>query len=153
MTSKMNGVLTFFIVSLAISSSIEAKSRRVINCLFKSGGKTWTIRNTPAKCCKRKRFMNEWPPPKNEHKNDTFIVSPKISTRSVSECQIFCPLLKALKGCDYICHWYLCNRDTNGDHCQCKAICEKKPVPPVKCGDTEIDLDIFHPLGRTPFVH
>ena len=145
----MKGALTFLFVSLALFSSIKAQSR--ITCLFKSGGKTWTIRNTPATCCKRGRFMNEWPQPKNEHKNDTFIVSPKISTRSVSRCQILCPLLKALKGCDYMCQWYLCNRDTNGDHCQCKTICEKKPVPPVKCGDTEIDLDIFHPLGRTPY--
>ena len=151
----MKGALTFLFVSLALFSSIKAQSR--ITCLFKSGGKTWTIRNTPATCC-MKRFL--WPPPKNEHKNDSLmeginckIKSPKILRRSVSDCQIFCPLLKALKGCDYMCQWYLCNRDTNGDHCRCKTICEKKLVPPVKCGETEIDLDIFHPLGRTPWGH
>ena len=136
MTLKMKGALIFLFVSLAIFSTIEAQKGSEsgkTTCLVKSGGKTWTVRNTPTACCNRRGYL-------------------RFKDRSsFSECQILCPLFKALKGCNYMCHWYLCNRDTDGDHCQCKTLCEKKTVPPVKCGETEIDLDIFHPLGRTPF--
>ena len=137
MTLEMKGVLMFLFASLAIFSTIEAQSgknyTRPCKIRHSKTGKTWTIHNTPDGCCNRRGYLRFKDP------------------KSFSECQILCPLFKALKGCHYMCHWYLCNRDTDGDHCKCKTLCEKKTVPSVECGNTEIDLDIFHPLGRTPF--
>ena len=133
MTLKMKGALIFLFVSLAIFSTIEAQEEsRKTTCLLKSRGKTWTVRNTPARCCNRRGYLS--------FKRGF----------SFSGCQILCPLFKALRGCDYMCHWPMCSLDTDHDHCQCKTLCEKKTVPSVECGETEIDLDIFHPLGRTP---
>ena len=71
----------------------------------------------------------------------------KLKWRPIKECDPFvCPLF-ALKGCDFMCHWYLCNRNTNGDYDQCKTKCEAMPhplLPPLdKSGDGEIDCNIF----------
>ena len=114
----------FLFVSLAMFSKIEAQSRKTDakHCKIRTRGKTWTIYNTPDGCCNRRGY---------------------ISFRSVSECQILCPLLNALRGCEFMCHWYLCNRNTNGDYDQCVTKCETMPhplLPPVdKSGDREID--------------
>ena len=124
----MKGALIFLLASLAIFSTIEAQSAKNYTglCKIRARGKTWTIHNTPDGCCNRRGYL-----------------SSKMLTRSESECQILCPFLKALKGCHFMCHWKLCNRDTNGDYDQCKTKCETMPhplLPPVdESGDGEID--------------
>ena len=131
MTFEMKGVLIFSFVSLAIFSSIEAQSRKIDAklCKIRAKGKVWTLYNTPDGCCDRRGYK-------------TF----KMLTRS-SECEFLCPAIRALKGCEFMCRWPTCNRDTNGDNDQCKTKCEAMPhplLPPLdKSGDGEIDCNIF----------
>ena len=68
----------------------------------------------------------------------------KLKWRPIKECDPFvCPLF-ALKGCDFMCHWYLCNRDTNGDYGQCKTKCESEQSTIDTTGDGDvIDLDML----------
>merc|ERR1712133_271717 len=126
---KMKGVPFFLFVLLVIISTIDAqKNRGKIVGKIKARGKIWKVRNTPAKCCNKRGWLN----------------NPRSLSKSVSECQILCPLFKALKGCDFMCHWYLCNRDTNGDYGQCKTKCESEPNPVEPNDSSEVlDLDKF----------
>ena len=134
MTLEMKGVLMFLFASLAIFSTIEAQSgknyKRPCKLRHSKTGKTWTIYNTPDGCCNRRGYL-----------------SYKMLTSSYPECQILCPFLRALKGCNFMCHWTLCNHDANGDYDQCKTKCEAMPhplLPPLdKSGDGEIDCNIF----------
>ena len=129
MTLEMKGVLMFLFASLAIFSTIEAQSgknyKRPCKLRHSKTGKTWTIYNTPDGCCDRRGYK-------------TF----KMLTRS-SECEFLCPAIRALKGCEFMCRWPTCNRDTNGDYDQCETKCETMPHPLLPPVDKEIDCNIF----------
>merc|ERR1719282_1159 len=129
---EMKGVPFLLFLLLVIISTIDAqKNSRKIIAKVRVKGKLWKVRNTPATCCK-KRGRGYW------------IKTPQSLSKSVSECQILCPLFKALKGCDFMCHWYLCNRDTNGDYGQCKTKCESEQSTIDTTGDGDvIDLDML----------
>ena len=124
----MKGALIFLLASLAIFSTIEAQSRKIYGkfCKLRARGKTWTMYNAPDGCCNRRGYL-----------------IPETLTGSVPKCLIVCPALRALKGCEFMCRWPMCNRDTNGDYDQCKTKCETMPLPPVdEYGDGEIDCSI-----------
>merc|ERR1712126_295873 len=48
----------------------------------------------------------------------------KSKTRSGYCQESFCPLLKALKGCNFMCNFYLCNQNKGGE-AKCKKSCNK----------------------------
>ena len=125
----MKGVPFFLFVLLVIISTIDAQKNRRGKIIGKvrARGKIYKIRNTPPTCCNKRGWLKPL----------------KSLSKSVSECQILCPLFKALKGCDFMCHWYLCNRDTNGDYGQCVTQCKATPDP-VDVETTDVlDLDNF----------
>ena len=49
-------------------------------------------------------------------------------TWTTSEAPVLCPFLRALKGCDFICHLHLCNHAPISEHGLCKTKCETKPA-------------------------
>merc|ERR1712133_129131 len=113
---KMKIGLYFTFIFLVTFSTINAgsklKSRTKIppkavthTCSCKIKGVQYKIRNVPTKCCSNGRI--KW-------------------IKSISGyCQSeFCPLLKALKGCNFMCNFYLCNQNKGGE-AKCKKSCNK----------------------------
>merc|ERR1712227_426325 len=78
-------------------------------CSCKIKGVQYKIRNVPTQCCSRNGRI-KW--------------NTKSKLRS-GYCQAaFCPLLKALKGCNFMCNFYLCNQNKGGE-AKCKKCCNK----------------------------
>merc|ERR1712126_703079 len=116
---KMKIGLYFTFIFLVTFSSINAgsklKSRPKISpkavtrtCSCKIKGVQYKIRNVPNKCCSNGRI--KW--------------NIKIKSRSVYCQGAFCPLLEALKGCNFMCNFYLCNQNKGGE-AKCKKSCNK----------------------------
>merc|ERR1712126_790764 len=116
---KMKIGLYFTFIFLVTFSSINAgsklKSRPKISpkavtrtCSCKIKGVQYKIRNVPNKCCSNGRI--KW--------------NIKIKSRSVYCQGAFCPLLEALKGCNFMCNFYLCNQN-KGSEAKCKKSCNK----------------------------
>merc|ERR1712126_562239 len=102
----------FLVTFSTINAGSKLKSRTKIppkavthTCSCKIKGVQYKIRNVPTKCCSNGRI--NW-----------------IKSRS-GYCQSeFCPLLKALKGCKFMCNFYLCNQNKGGE-AKCKESCKK----------------------------
>merc|ERR1712227_19155 len=78
-------------------------------CSCKIKGVQYKIRNVPTQCCSRNGRI-KW--------------NTKSKLRA-GYCQAaFCPLLKALKGCNFMCNFYLCNQNKGGE-AKCKKCCNK----------------------------
>merc|ERR1712126_668385 len=77
-------------------------------CSCKIKGVQYKIRNVPTKCCSNGRI--KW--------------NIKSKKRSGYCQESFCPLLKALKGCNFMCNFYLCNQNKGGE-AKCKKSCKK----------------------------
>merc|ERR1712133_158707 len=116
---KMKIGLYFTFIFLVTFSTINAgsklKSRPKISpkavtrtCSCKIKGVQYKIRNVPNKCCSNGRI--KW--------------NIKIKSRSVYCQGAFCPLLEALKGCNFMCNFYLCNQNKGGE-AKCKKSCNK----------------------------
>merc|ERR1712133_265924 len=105
----------FLVTFSTINAGSKLKSRPKISpkavtrtCSCKIKGVQYKIRNVPNKCCSNGRI--QW--------------NIKSKTRS-GYCQAeFCPLLKALKGCNFMCNFYLCNQNKGGE-AKCKKSCNK----------------------------
>merc|ERR1712126_525954 len=102
----------FLVTFSTINAGSKLKSRPKISpkavtrtCSCKIKGVQYKIRNVPTKCCSNGRI--KW-------------------IKSISGyCQSeFCPLLKALKGCNFMCNFYLCNQNKGGE-AKCKKSCNK----------------------------
>merc|ERR1712133_152457 len=120
---KMKIGLYFTFIFLVTFSTINAgsklKSRPKISpkavtrtCSCKIKGVQYKIRNVPNKCCSNGRI--KW--------------NIKIKSRSVYCQGAFCPLLEALKGCNFMCNFYLCNQNKGGE-AKCKKSCNKPTSP------------------------
>merc|ERR1712126_358384 len=114
---KIGLYLTF--IFLVTFSTINARSKlksspkippkavtRTCSCKIK--GVQYKIRNVPTQCCSNGRI--KW--------------NIKIKSRSVYCQGAFCPLLEALKGCNFMCNFYLCNQNKGGE-AKCKKSCNK----------------------------
>ena len=76
--------------------------------------KKWAkIGNTPSKCCNKKGIITK----------RTFYKS------AAGQCDLLCPLLKTLKGCEFMCHFHLCFTAFGGSQDQCNAQCPTQPEP------------------------
>merc|ERR1712126_417018 len=105
----------FLVTFSTINAGSKLKSRPKISpkavtrtCSCKIKGVQYKIRNVPNKCCSNGRI--KW--------------NIKIKSRSVYCQGAFCPLLEALKGCNFMCNFYLCNQNKGGE-AKCKKSCNK----------------------------
>merc|ERR1712133_69407 len=105
----------FLVTFSTINAGSKLKSRPKISpkavtrtCSCKIKGVQYKIRNVPNKCCSNGRI--KW--------------NIKIKSRSVYCQGAFCPLLEALKGCNFMCNFYLCNQNKGGE-AKCKKSCKK----------------------------
>merc|ERR1712126_690500 len=105
----------FLVTFSSINAGSKLKSRPKISpkavtrtCSCKIKGVQYKIRNVPNKCCSNGRI--KW--------------NIKIKSRSVYCQGAFCPLLEALKGCNFMCNFYLCNQNKGGE-AKCKKSCNK----------------------------
>merc|ERR1712126_663816 len=105
----------FLVTFSTINAGSKLKSRPKISpkavtrtCSCKIKGVQYKIRNVPNKCCSNGRI--KW--------------NIKIKSRSVYCQGAFCPLLEALKGCNFMCSFYLCNQNKGGE-AKCKKSCNK----------------------------
>ena len=117
----MNHILSFAVAFLTTFSTINAVSLKVefepystmaMNdartgsrlCTYNIHGQTLKIPNVPRQCCNRDgRLYNN------------------VMSRSgygQSECQMVCPILKALKGCSFTCEFHIC-KDLCNKECKC----------------------------------
>merc|ERR1712126_465096 len=121
---KMKSI--FFLFTLLITiSTIEAQRGR--SAVYKIGSGRWArISNVPKQCCDKKRVIT----------NKTLMQA------STSSCQMLCPLLKTLKGCDFMCHWHLCytSPDYGGTEAACRTQCPTQTDAPDG-GDGEVGID------------
>merc|ERR1712126_275444 len=121
---KMKSI--FFLFALLITiSTIEAQKGR--SAVYKIGSGRWArISNVPKQCCDKKRVIT----------NKTLMQA------STSSCQMLCPLLKTLKGCDFMCHWHLCytSPDYGGTEAACRTQCPTQTDAPDG-GDGEVGID------------
>merc|ERR1712126_600267 len=109
----------FLVTFSTINAGSKLKSRPKISpkavtrtCSCKIKGVQYKIRNVPNKCCSNGRI--KW--------------NIKIKSRSVYCQGAFCPLLEALKGCNFMCSFYLCNQNKGGE-AKCKKSCNKPTSP------------------------
>merc|ERR1712126_752173 len=111
---KMKSI--FFLFALLITiSTFEAQRGR--SAVYKIGSGRWArISNVPKQCCNKKRVIT----------NKTLMQA------STSSCQMLCPLLKTLKGCDFMCHWHLCytSPDYGGTEAACRTQCPTQTDAP-----------------------
>merc|ERR1712126_268027 len=121
---KMKSI--FFLFALLITiSTIEAQRGRSAVIKIRSG--RWArIRNVPKQCCNKKRVIN----------------AKTLMQASSKQCQILCPLLKTLKGCDFMCHFHLCytSPDYGGTEAACRTQCPTQTDAP-EGGDGEVGID------------
>merc|ERR1711915_244408 len=122
---KMKSILLFLFALLITISTIEAQRGR--SAVFKIGSGRWArISNVPKQCCNKKRV----------------ITKTSLMQASASSCQMLCPLLKTLKGCDFMCHWHLCytSPDYGGTEAACRTQCPAQTDAPDG-GDGEVGID------------
>merc|ERR1712126_211991 len=92
---KMKSIIFFLFALVIVISTIDAKrlKGRTTTAWLKVKEKRWAkIRNTPSKCCNKKGLITA----------KTFYQS------AAGQCDMLCPLLKTLKGCEFMCHFHLC---------------------------------------------
>merc|ERR1712243_226958 len=87
---KMKSSIFFLFALLIVFSTIDSKriKGRTTTAWLKVKDKRWAkIRNTPSKCCNKKGLITA----------KTFYQS------AAGQCDMLCPLLKTLKGCEFMC--------------------------------------------------
>merc|ERR1711955_96867 len=112
---KMKSILFFLFALLITISTIEAQRGR--SAVINAGPGGWAkIRNVPKQCCNKKRV----------------ITAKTLMQASTSSCQMLCPLLKTLKGCDFMCHFHLCytSPDYGGTEAACRTQCPTQTDAP-----------------------
>merc|ERR1711915_247317 len=114
---KMKSILFILFALLITISTIEAQRGRGRSAVYKIGSGRWArIRNVPKQCCNKKRVIT----------NKTLMQA------SSNQCQMLCPLLKVLKGCDFLCHFHLCytSPDYGGTEAACRTQCPSQTDAP-----------------------
>ena len=107
----MRSILFFAIALLIICSTIQGqRGRKVKTCTLKYRGKITKIPKIPRNCCSAKKRGKR--------------------QSSASKCAAYCPIIRGLKGCEFMCHF---------DHCKdkCQAECGGGPNPGPTPGPTD----------------
>merc|ERR1711915_36181 len=114
---KMKSILFFLFALLITISTIEAQRGRGRRAVYKFGSGRWArISNVPKQCCNKKRE----------------ITKKTLLQASSNDCQMLCPMLKVLKGCDFMCHFHLCytSPDYGGTEAACRTQCPAQTDAP-----------------------
>merc|ERR1712126_218143 len=104
---KMKSILFFLFALLITISTIEAQRGRSAVIKIRSG--RWArIKNFQSNVNKKR-----------------VITAKTLMQASSNQCQMLCPLLKTLKGCDFMCHFHLCytSPDYGGTEAACRTQC------------------------------
>ena len=127
----MKSILFFLFALLIIISTTDTRNgrgRKGNYAVFKVASKKWArIRNTPRQCCNRKRE-----------------ITTKTLLSAAPTCDMLCPLLKVLKGCDFMCHFHLCYTSATygGTEAACRTQCPAvTDAPDVEGTDTGIGIE------------
>merc|ERR1712133_202749 len=126
---KMKSILLFLFALLISISTIEAQRGRGTSAVFKIKSGRWArISNVPKQCCNKKRV----------------ITKTTLMQASSNDCQMLCPMLKVLKGCDFMCHFHLCYTSAayGGTEAACRTQCDAvTDAPEVNGTDTGIGIE------------
>merc|ERR1712227_831794 len=116
---KMKTLIIFTLVLLTLFATIDAQ------CRGKYEGKVYKFKKVPRSCCKKNGMMTVARRGKSSHHGRS--VDFDLDVRQAAKCSAVCPLLKALKGCKFMCHFDMCQ-----DKCQTEC--------PPTTGDTATPL-------------
>merc|ERR550517_340598 len=109
----MRSVVIFALVLLAIIATIDAQ------CKGKYKGKVYKLKKVPRSCCQKNGRLSVSKSGKPSRWGRSLVV------RQATKCDAVCPILKALKGCDFMCHWNICQ-----DKCQQECPSVPTTAPP-----------------------
>merc|ERR1712126_790927 len=115
---KMKTLIIFTLVLLTLFASIDAQ------CRGKYEGKVYKFKKVPRSCCKKNGMMTV--ARRGISSRHGRSVDFDLDVRQVAKCSAVCPLLKALKGCKFTCHFDMCQ-----DKCQteCPPTTVAPPAP------------------------
>merc|ERR1712126_491727 len=130
---RMKSIIFFLFALLIVYSTIDAKriKGRTRTAWLKVKDKRWAISKTPSKCCNKKGLITA----------KTFYQS------AAGQCDMLCPLLKTLKGCEFMCHFHLCYMAYGGSQDQCNVQCPTTTEGPDTTGEGPEIEGIFDAIG------
>merc|ERR1711868_181663 len=125
---KMKTLIIFTLVLLTLFATIDAQ------CRGKYEGKVYKFKKVPRSCCKKNGMMTVARKGKSSRRGRS--VDFDLDVRQAAKCSEVWPLLKALKGCDFMCHFYMCQ-----DKCQSECPTTTVAAGPPTTGDTATPTD------------
>merc|ERR1711915_925725 len=117
---KMKTLIIFTFVLLASFATIDAQ------CRGRYEGKVYKFKRVSRSCCKKNGLLTVAKPSRRGRSVDF-----DLDVRQAAKCSAVCPLLKALKGCPFMCHFDMCQ-----DKCQTECPPTTVAPPPPTTGDT-----------------
>merc|ERR1712121_529562 len=120
---KMKTLIIFTFVLLTLFATIDAQ------CRGKYQGKVYKFKKVPRSCCKKNGMMTVARKGKPSRRGRSLDFD--LDVRQAAKCSAVCPLLKALKGCPFMCHFYMCQ-----DKCQTECPPTTVAPPAPTTGDT-----------------
>merc|ERR1712121_265911 len=136
---KMRTLIIFTFVLLTLFATIDGQ------CRGKYQGKVYKFKRVSRSCCKKNGLLTVAKKGKSSRRGRS--VDFDLDVRQAAKCSAVCPLLKALKGCDFMCHFYMC-QDKCQTECPPTTVAPPAPTPaPAPEGSTS---DAPAPDGPTP---